>query len=91
MTAPIERRDLTIDDLHLLVGAPLEPGVVMLRRNGPFLESAWETPLAGGRGWAWALSVGQRLIDQGWTSGNRRDRDREIARAVAEYRARSAS
>lgn len=84
-------RELTIEDLHHLVGAPLELGVVMLRRNAEYLESAWETPMTGARGWAWAISLGQQLIAQGWTSGNRRDRDREIARAVAEFRARRAA
>ena len=91
MTALANRRDLSLEDLHVLVGAPLSSGAVTLRRNGPLLEAAWPETLGGGTGWAWSLSLGPRLISQGWTGGNRRDRDGEIRRAVAEYRERSAS
>ncbi len=84
-------RDLTLEDLHVLVGAPLSPGAAILRRNGPLLEVAWEESLGGSGGWWWALSIGPTVLAQGWTSGNRRDRDAEIRRAGDEYRARLAS
>ena len=87
----IERRDLTIEDLHSMVGCPLEPGVAVLRRNGDILEAAWETRLCGAAGWAWSVSRGPRILSTGWRSGNRRDRDAEIRRAVAEHRAGCAS
>lgn len=82
--------ELTLEQLHVLVGAPLEPGVAMLRRNGSILEAAWEESLGGSGGWSWSISIGTIVLSYGWTSGNRRDRDNEIARAVAEYRARPA-
>lgn len=85
MTALADRRDLTAEELHALVGAPLAPGAVMMRRNGDLLETAWEEPLTGARGWAWSLSRGAVLITSGWTSGNRRDRDAEIRRAVEDF------
>lgn len=85
--APTRDRELTIEDLHRIVGAPLHGAV--LRRNGDLLEVAWEEPFGGRSGWQWALFRGSQFLSHGWTGGNRRDRDGDIKRAVDEYRARA--
>lgn len=90
-TIQIHRPDLTLEELHVLVGSPLAPGAAVRRRNGDYLEVAWEEPNGGSGGWSWALFIGRTFVAQGWTSGNRRDRDAEIRRARDEHGARLAS
>lgn len=72
---------MTVAELQAYVGAPARTGATYQCERGEHLVTAWEDPLGGGAGWWFAITRGECVVAMGWTSGTRRDRDIEIARA----------
>lgn len=72
---------LTLEQLWAIVGTPAKLGATHRTWRGDVMVTSWADTLGGHDGWWFALHSGADLIAIGWTSGGRRDRDDEIARA----------
>jgi hypothetical protein len=72
---------VTLADWKLTAG--VGPGEVVTERQCRGLtEVYWPGRLRDCDGWWWCVARGQVVLAGGWTTGNKRDRDMELARAI---------
>lgn len=78
---------MTLAELQAYVGAPPSRGAVYFtQRDGGLRVMAWADSIGAEPGWWYAITrevAGREVVAaMGWSAGNRRDRDIEIATSL---------
>jgi hypothetical protein len=76
---------VTLSHLQSLVGPPPARSQTYRRKNGGMVEWAWRDTLSDQRGWWFAVTAGDRVLEIAWSAGDEDERDDEIRRAVAKH------
>lgn len=76
---------MTLADLRSTLGIPDDVTTAHAIRRGEHVALSWNGPLDGRSGWWWAVTpIGSStVVACGWAAGRTRDRDSEIAAALA--------
>lgn len=81
---------MTLAELQAYVGAPPVKGDAYFAQRDGLHVTAWEDELSSSPGWWFAVTrpcgLHEVIVAMGWSAGDRRDRDIEIATSIARGR-----
>jgi hypothetical protein len=75
---------ITVAEIRSYVGTMPASGTIQCER-GDMVETSWRGVLDGRAGWWFVLTRGTDVLALWWTTGDRRDRDLELSRALAAH------